>query len=255
LPNPPAVADVSADLLPGGAASPRPLSPACRWQDGDAACDLGNLLAGDAVTVVLNLSADWPAPNETVEPVLSGAADLVLQADGPTRVTAGQPFTYTYTISNQGTSAATGVWFSDTVPSDMDLLAYAPGIPKCEQQSDTFTCYLRDPENGETVTFTLVITGHGGQTMAMSLDPLLPGRPLCTVLKERTWLHIVRCELGDLKPGQARRVQLVLVPVGVTERTSANTAAVYAREADATFVISTSTVTITVQVEAEPDRP
>jgi len=265
LPSPPApvepagqppAASVSADLLPGGATSPRPLSPTCLWQDGDPACGLGNLQPGDAVTVTLDLSADGPAPNKAAEPAPSGAAaDLVLQADGPTRVTAGQPFTYTYTISNQGTSDATGVWFSDTVPADMNLLAYAPDVPECEQHGDTFTCTLHDPDRNETVTFTLVITGHGGQAMAIGLDPLLPGWPICSVLKERTWLHIVQCELGVLKPGQTTCVQLVLVAVGEQERTSANTAAVYASEANVISVVSTSTVTITIQAGAEPGQP
>jgi uncharacterized repeat protein (TIGR01451 family) len=181
--------------------------------------------------------------------------NLVIQAEGPTSVTAGQPFTYTYVISNQGALDATGVWFTDTVPSEMNLVAYAPGVPDCAQQGDAFTCYLRDPESGETVTFTLVVTGHGGRPMQMGLDPLLAGWPICSVLKERTWLHIVQCELGELKPGQATRVQLVLTAIGVVERTSVNTASVRANEVDLNPVDNTSTMTITVQVGAEPGRP
>jgi uncharacterized repeat protein (TIGR01451 family) len=252
----PAAASVGADLLPGGAASPRPLPLACRWQDGDPACDLGDLRPGDAVTVTLDLSSGGPAPNEAAEPVLSAAAaDLVLQADGPTRVTAGQPFTYTYIISNQGASDATRVWFEDAVPSDMNLVAYSPEAPECQQEGDTFTCTLRDPDSGETVTFTLVITGYGGQPMQMGVDPLRPGWPICWVIKERTWLHIVQCQLGDLGPGQARRVQLVLVAIGEQERTSVNTASAHANGGGATFVVSTSTVTITIQAGAEPAQP
>lgn len=181
--------------------------------------------------------------------------NLVILAEGPTSVIAGQQFTYTYTIVNRGALDATGVWFSDTIPSDMNLVAYAPGIPECEQQGNRFTCHLRDPGSGETVSFTLVITGHAGQAMHMGLDPLLPGWPICSVLKEETWLHIVRCELGELKPGQATRVQLVLEAIGVAERTSVNTASVSANEVDSNPVDSTSTVTITVQAEAEPTQP
>jgi len=77
------------------------------------------------------------------------------------------------------------------------------------------------------------------------------------VIKERTWLHLLQCELGKLGPGQAVRVQLALVAIGVTERTIVNTASVRANQAEQHPVPMgiTSTVTITVQVEAEPDRP
>jgi uncharacterized repeat protein (TIGR01451 family) len=183
------------------------------------------------------------------------ATDLVVQADGPGIVIAGQPFTYTYVISNQGALETTGVWFEDAVPSDMNLIASVPGQPRCEERGDLFTCYLRDMDSGETVTFTLIITGYGEQPMTVSLDALEPGWPICSVVKERTWLHIVQCELGKLEPGQATHVQLVLVAIGVQERTSVNTASVGANEADSNPVDNTSTVTITIQPGAEPGQP
>jgi len=177
--------------------------------------------------------------------------DLAMQANGPSSVTAGQPFTYTFTITNRGERDATGVRFEDVVPSDMNLLAYAPGLPLCEQRDDTLTCTLRDPETNETLTFTLVITGHGGQPMKIGLDPLMPGWPFCFVVKEQTWQHVVHCELGVLKPGQAAHVQMVLVAIGVLERTTANTASVSANEAELNPLDNTNTATMTVQVEAD----
>ncbi|MEJ2208389.1 MAG: hypothetical protein P8129_05055 [Anaerolineae bacterium] len=190
----------------------------------------------------------------TTPPVVTtvpSAADLVIQAEGPTTVTAGRPFTYTYVITNQGESEATGAWFQDAVPSDMNLVAYAPGLPRCERRGDLFTCYLRDADSGEAISLTLRITGYGQQPMLMSLDPLLPGWPICTVIKERTWLHIVQCELGTLAPGQATRVQLVLEAIGVVERTSANTATVLTSEEDLNPIDNTITTTITIQVDDE----
>jgi uncharacterized repeat protein (TIGR01451 family) len=199
------------------------------------------------------LVAGATGPTEPL--AMPGTSDLVVQADGPASVIVGQPFTYTYTITNRDTSDATGVWFEDTVPSDMNLLTYAPGLPLCVQQGDTFTCHLQGAGNSETVTFTLAITGHGGQPLKLDLDPLRPGWPVCWVIKERTWLHIVQCELGALQPGQATHVQLVLVAIGVQERTSTNTASVGAAEADANPVDNTSTVTITIQAGAEGGQP
>jgi uncharacterized repeat protein (TIGR01451 family) len=341
----PATGIVLTDVLPSGVTPlwTEPAHPVCRRQERDVGCDLGDLRAGDAVTVALDLTvgggetpitgtqlagvtltlsvpicaidgdsrpsqvichlsrlppgaealvrvgaevdgrsseplghtamvtANEADPDHTnnqatfsftagaARPVEASAVptttNLVILAEGPTNVIAGQLFTYTYTIVNRGALDATGVWFSDTIPSDMNLIAYAPGNPECEQQGDTFTCHLRDPGSGETVSFTLVITGHAGQAMHLGLDPLLPGWPVCSVLKERTWLHIVLCELGDLEPGQATRVQLVLEAIGVAERTSVNTTSVFANEVDSNPLDRTSTVTITVQAEAEPTQP
>jgi uncharacterized repeat protein (TIGR01451 family) len=341
----PATGIVLTDVLPSGVTPlwTEPAQPVCGRQGREIGCDLGDLQAGDAVTVTLDLSAsggedlitgtqlagvdlalpvpacaidqDSGAPRVTCrldrlqpgaeaqlrvgvevgpgtsEPLVHTAtvagneadpnrannqdtasitvglarpietpdipaiSDLVVQAEGPTSVIAGQPFTYTYTITNRGTVAATGVWFEDAVPSDMNLVAYAPGLPLCEQQSDALTCHLRDPDRGEAVTFTLVIAGHGEQPVQMGLAPLLPGWPICWVLKERTWLHIVQCEIGELGPSQTTHVELVLVAIGVQERTSVNTASVQANEEDPNPLDNTSTITITIQAGAEPDTP
>jgi uncharacterized repeat protein (TIGR01451 family) len=178
--------------------------------------------------------------------------DLILQANGPSDIIAGQPFTYTYTITNQGGLVANDVRFEDALPADLTLISHAPGLPLCQQEGQAFTCSLPDVDSGETVTFTLVITGHAGQPIGMELDPLLPGWPICYVVKERTWLHIVHCELGSLQPDQATHVQLVLSAIGVQERTTTNTASVSADEADPNPANNTITTTMTVQAPVEP---
>ncbi|MDY7076284.1 MAG: DUF11 domain-containing protein, partial [Chloroflexota bacterium] len=183
--------------------------------------------------------------------IMPTTTDLVVQADGPSSVVAGRPFTYTLTITNRGMLDATGVSFENVVPLATTLDAYAPALPLCEQRDETLTCTLRDPDSGETITFTLVITGHAGEPMKMGLDALMPGWPSCTVLKERTYLHIVQCELGVLKPGQATHVQLALTARGVQERTLVNTASVSANEAEMNPLDNTNATTITVQVRAD----
>lgn len=177
--------------------------------------------------------------------------DLVVQADGPSSVIAGQPFAYTFTITNRGALDATGVSFENVLPLATTLNAYAPGLPLCEQRDETLTCHLRDLDSGETTTFTLVITGHAGQAMIMEPDPLMPGWPICSVLHERTFLHIVNCELGVLKPHQATHVQMLLTAGGVQERKMANTASVSANEAELNPLDNTNTTTITVQTRAD----
>jgi uncharacterized repeat protein (TIGR01451 family) len=221
--------------------------------------------ANNRATFTMTVGAAGPV-TATVVPTTTA---LVLQADGPSIVIAGQPFTYTYTITNRGALDATDVRFEDALPSDVNLIAYAPGLPLCEQRDDRLTCYLGDPDSSETITFTLVITGHGGQPMKMVPDPLMPGWPTCFVLKERSWLHVVHCELGVLKRGQATRVQLTLMAIGVAQRMTANTVSVSARvpersgagrvpersgvgnETELNPLDITNTVTMTVQVSAD----
>jgi hypothetical protein len=87
--------------------------------------------------------------------------------------------------------------------------------------------------------------------MIIEPDALMPGWPICTVLKERTYLHIVQCELGELKRGQATHVQLTLTARGVQERTIANVASVSVNEANLNPLENAITATIAVQVRAD----
>jgi uncharacterized repeat protein (TIGR01451 family) len=209
--------------------------------------------ANNRATITLTVGATGPVLSE--EPVAGipapATTDLVLQADGPTSVIAGQPFSYTYTITNRGARDATSVRFENPVPPATILSAYAPALPLCGQRDDAFLCTLRDLDSGETITFTVVITGHAGQPMEMGLDPLMPGWPICTLLKEKPWLHIVNCELGTLKPDQATHVQLALIATGVNERIMTNTAAVRANGSDANPLDNTNTTTTSVQIRAD----
>jgi uncharacterized repeat protein (TIGR01451 family) len=211
--------------------------------------------SNNRVASAMMVSAARSAPSQVEEPVAVTAipttTDLVVQADGPSSVIAGQPFTYTFTIANRGALDATGIYFENAVPPATTLNAYAPGLPLCEQRDDALTCTLYDPDSGETVTFTLAITGHAGQPMIIELDPLMPGWPICTVLKERTFLHIVQCELGALKSGQATHVQLALTVEGTQERMTPNTAFVSANETDLNPLDNTNTTTVTVRVRAD----
>jgi uncharacterized repeat protein (TIGR01451 family) len=216
--------------------------------------------SNNRATSTMIVGAKGPVLSEAEGPVLSEpvagipaptTTDLVLQADGPASVIAGQPFTYAFTITNRGALDATGVSFENVLPPATILNAYAPGLPLCQQRDDTLTCTLRDPDSGETVTFTLVISGHAGQPMIMEPDPLMPGWPICTVLKERTYLYIVNCELGVLRPGQATHVQLGLIARGVQERTMVNAASVSANEAERNPLDNTDAMTIAVRVRAD----
>lgn len=179
------------------------------------------------------------------------APDLVLRAEEPASIIAGRPFTRTFTIHNAGSLTATGVYFESALPPATTLTAYAPGLPLCERQGDAFVCTLRDPDSGKAITFTLLVTGYGEQPVVIELDALAPGWPVCTVLKERSFLHILTCELGALKPGQTTRVQMTLTAGGVQKRAMVHTASVSANEADRNPLDDSDTTTMTVQARAD----
>jgi uncharacterized repeat protein (TIGR01451 family) len=212
-------------------------------------------LGTDAKGLVLN-NVEGPAPSESIaaSPILT-TAGLALQANGPASVNAGSPFTYAFTITNRGPRDVAGVRLVNVVPPATTLHTYAPGLPRCEQNGDTLTCTLLDPDSGESVTFEMVIDGYVGQPMKMELDPLMPGWPLCTVLKERDYLHILNCELGLLRPGQATHVQASYIAGGVRERVMTNTVSVSATEHEQELGLSpadlTNTVTIAVGIRAD----
>lgn len=179
------------------------------------------------------------------------APDLVVQTNAPQSVMAGQLFTTTFTIVNRGAREATGVAFESVLPAATVLEGYAPSLPTCEPRDDGLTCALRPLDSSETITLTVLVTGPAGQPVLVSLDSLLPGWPICSVLKERTYLHILNCELGTLKPDQSIQVHMALTALGVQAREIESTASVNANETDSHPGDNSSRATVAVQVQAD----
>jgi uncharacterized repeat protein (TIGR01451 family) len=209
----------------------------------EADVDRSNNHATVAMAVrAATLSGDAAVPTTT---------DLVLRGAGPTSVVAGQPFTYTFTITNQGELDASGVIFYDDLPPGAVLSGVTPGLPLCHPRGDAFSCYLRAADSGETFTFTLAISGTDGQPMSIEIDPLTPGWPVCALTKQAGKIHRVDCNLGTLPGGAAARVDLIVVAEGVLERTMSNAAAVYAAETEQNVLDNTATMTTSVLVAAD----
>jgi uncharacterized repeat protein (TIGR01451 family) len=94
------------------------------------------------------------ALTERVRPV-----DLRLAAEGsPAVVVAGNPMTATFTISNTGTSPATSVTLSASLPADpvFDLVQLAPSA--CSMRASQMRCGFARLEPGASVSVTLVVT-------------------------------------------------------------------------------------------------
>jgi len=176
--------------------------------------------------------------------------DLTVRSTGPAEVVAGQSFIYTYLVSNQGTGPATEVMLEDPIPPGLVLNSYAPDLPLCDQKGNTLTCSLVDPDSGEKVSVTLDISGSDGHPLQMDVDPLMPGWPVCYVLKE--WDHLLlHCDLGTLQPGQSTHVRMEMLARGVQERSTTNTVAVQASEPDVAPASNINSTSILVQARAD----
>jgi uncharacterized repeat protein (TIGR01451 family) len=179
------------------------------------------------------------------------AADLMLRAEGPQNVTAGQPFTYTFTITNRGAMKASRVAFQDTLPPATDLQSFKPYAPPCARQGNIYSCHVYSPESGQPITVTVVITGTAEQAMSLGLDPLAPGWPMCAVIQERSYLQLLQCSLGTLEQGETANVEMVLIARGVQARQMVNTATVVADDDEPIAMDHTATTTITVHLAAD----
>jgi uncharacterized repeat protein (TIGR01451 family) len=158
--------------------------------------------------------------------------DLLLGAVEPDQITAGRPFTFTFTITNVGLQAATGVEFHDTLPPGVTVEALSPSWLLCTPSDGAITCQLPHPENGSAITLTLAVTSGAGLPPIVALNPIWPGWPLCDVEREGNLARAIHCNLAPLAGGDHAQVTLVATAGGVHTRTITNTATVEARGTD-----------------------
>ncbi|MFN8459519.1 MAG: proprotein convertase P-domain-containing protein [Anaerolineae bacterium] len=85
-------------------------------------------------------------------------ADLVIsKSAAPDPADAGEPLTYTITISNSGPLTATGVVMADTLPAGLNFVSVSPS-PPCAELGGTITCTLGALNSGAAKTVTVVVT-------------------------------------------------------------------------------------------------
>ena len=179
------------DTLPAGVTfvSSSPASPTCNESSGTMTCALGTLASGATTTIEVQVGVDPStrgtlsntasvASNETdpnpsndtssATTSVTAEADLsVTKGDSPDPVVAGTELSYTLTVSNVGTSSATGVSLIDALSSAM---SFSSASPRCTYSAGTHqvTCSIVEVGPGETTTVTLQVIVDSSATGTIS---------------------------------------------------------------------------------------
>ncbi|HEX3896663.1 MAG TPA: DUF11 domain-containing protein [Rudaea sp.] len=114
--------------------------------------DFGSGTLSNTVTVASAGSDPNPANNSaTVDTTVSVSADVSVTETVPVSVDPGTSFTFTTTVTNNGTSAASDVSVSNTLPSGLGFVANSGDC------SGTFPCAFGSLEPGATKTITTTV--------------------------------------------------------------------------------------------------
>lgn len=173
---------------------PSPPTPSPGDASGTVRCELGSVAVGGTATVTIEVrptrqaaeegfvfnrarvsSPNDPRPDVGSDrnTVVDRAADLSIQksadpAGGPgDPALAGQPLTYTVTVTNGGPSAAANTTVTDDLPEGAEFVSAATDTGSCPTQPDsdasggTVGCDLGTLANGATATVTIVVRPTG----------------------------------------------------------------------------------------------
>ena len=123
------------------------------------------------IAITTTLTAARPLTATTVPT----GTDLLLRAKAPDRITAGSPFTFTFSITNLGSATATGVAFHDTLPPGMTLETLSSGWPACTPSRGSLLTgrYPRDFTPNRDVWHTVLRTDA---VPIRQRDPSIPKR-------------------------------------------------------------------------------
>lgn len=104
----------------------------------------------------------------------------VMKTDSPDPVFAGEPLTYTVTVTNKGPSTATGVVLTDKLDRSLRVSSARPSQGRCRVRTRLdVVCDLGDLPGGESATATIVvrptrkgmITNTASVTLSQPTDP------------------------------------------------------------------------------------
>ncbi len=147
----------------------------CSTGSGTAQCTAPSLPLGSAAAVTVEITAPSeggmlthtatvsadevdPEPGNntaTESTTVTGVADLALaKADSPDPMVAGDPLTYTLTVTNLGPSSSSGGQVTDVLPVELSFASSADG---CSEVGGTVTCAFGPLAAGGAVSLSFVV--------------------------------------------------------------------------------------------------
>ncbi len=172
---------VVTDPLPAGTTFDALASTSiCTEAAGEISCVIGDIVAGDAVPVVISLLIDPsiiegdtlvntatvagnepdPDPDNntaTEETVIDRSADLsITKTASPEPLVAGEQLTYTIVVTNDGPSDAADVTVIDALPAEVSFVSATPADPTCTEAASVVTCNLGTVAAGSSAEVTIV---------------------------------------------------------------------------------------------------
>ena len=157
-----------------------PSQGTCNNSNPYLSCSLGTITNGSSATITVQIkptvsgtrtntavasSGTVGDPNtgnnsSTVSSTVTPSADMTLtQVATPEPVLAGTNLTYVLTArNNAGTSTATGVTVTDTLPSSVTFVSASASSGSCSPSGQTVTCNIGSLSTGSQGTVTIVVT-------------------------------------------------------------------------------------------------
>ena len=183
---------VFTDELPSGVSLVTDISSICTIDAGVATCEVGDLAAGEDLSIDIvttadaagspvnsvEVSSDVADPNtddnsssaevSVTEPGEPSADLSIEKTADPTSVLVGEDITWTVTIANAGPDAATNVVFTDELPSGVSLVTDISSI--CTIDAGVATCEVGDLAAGEDLSIDIVTTADAAGSPVNSVE-------------------------------------------------------------------------------------
>lgn len=159
--------------------------------------DNGDEFVGQGVvTGVLTLAANVEPTNDgdadsdtnlTLDVGLFASTDLaVTKSDSVDPVVAGQPLTYTLTVTNNGPAPATGVTVVDTLPSGVTFQSTTPSQGTSSQAAGVVTAVLGNLGVGASATVDILVNVDSSTTSSVSNQATVNGNEIDLVTPNNT---------------------------------------------------------------------
>ena len=207
--------------------------------NGTVTANFGTIPAGSTVTVTIVVQATVSAPptasstvnvssdqadndtsnnTATILTTVNPLIDLALSGSGnPSPVLVGQNLTYTFTVTNNGPSPATGVIFTQGLPSGITLVSITPSVGTASDTNNQVTANFGNLAVNASATITVVVTvGATAQASMLSNASVTANETDSNVNNNDVHIVVAVTPVNDLSVGITATPAPVLVGRNLT---------------------------------------